>query len=194
MSEREEKLKTLRGIVIQNLTFYDAPVNEIKVKMFATELADLEVNAVAWAFARFRQEKGRRQMPMPADIRDKIEPSAVSDDAIAIEAVARIVESLSRFGGYRHQDARAYIGELGWEVVKRQGGWTQLCTEVGADTPIGVFQAQAIKIAKSVLEHSRAGTLGEAPQLPRARIASDQPAKMISMTELLEHVREKGPK
>lgn len=188
---QEDKLKALRALVIQNLTFYDAPVNEVKVKMFAVELQDLDVVRVSQALAAFRQEKGRRMMPMPSDIRDKIKPLSLSDDTLAIEAVARIVQSLSRFGGYRGEDAKAYIGELGWEVVKRQGGWTELCTNVGVDSPVGVFQAQAIKIAKAVLEQSRAGTLGAPPELPQQRIAADPNAKMVSMKELLEHVKEK---
>lgn len=187
----EDKLKTLKKLVVQNLTFYDAPINEVKVQMFAAELKDLDLGAVISVFASFRQEKGRRLMPMPSDIRDRIKPLSLSDDTLAIEAVARIVQSLSRFGGYRSEDAKAFIGELGWEVVKRQGGWTELCTNVGVDSPIGVFQAQAIKIAKAVLEQSRAGTLGAPPELPQQRIAADPNAKMVSMKELLEHVKEK---
>lgn len=190
---RDEKLKLIRDFVIQNLTFYDAPVNEVKVKMFAAELVDLDLQSISVAFATFRQEKGRRMMPMPADIRDRVKPLAVSDDALAIEAVARIVQGLSKFGGYRGEEAKTFVGELGWEVVKRQGGWTELCSSVGVDNPIGVFQSQAVKIAKAVLEQSRAGTLGDAPELPQHRIAADPTAKMVSMQELLAHVKEKQP-
>jgi hypothetical protein len=157
-----EHLKKLNKLVLENLVFYDAPVNEQKVKMFAAELADLPIERLAQAFAAFRQEKGRRQMPMPADLRARVQPTSVSDESIAIEAVSRVVTAISKFGPYRQADAKEYVGELGWAVVHRQGGWQEVCqVEI-----VGVFQSQALKVARAVLEQSRAGLLDRAPELP----------------------------
>lgn len=162
----EEKLKLIRDLVIQNLMYYDAPIAEVKVKLFAADLADLELADLERALVNFRREPGRRMMPMPSDIRHKIKPVLVSDEALCIEAVARIVQALSSYGPYRHDDAKNHIGQLGWEIVLRQGGWQEVCTSVGVENPIGVFQSQAVKIGKSILEQSRAGTLGTAPAIP----------------------------
>ncbi len=167
----EQKLKLIRDLIIQNLTFYDAPVNEMKVKMFAAELQDLDLQAIDLTLSDFRKEKGRRLMPMPSDIRDKIRPVSVSDESIAIEATTRIVTAISKYGHTNHEAAKNFIGQLGWEVVKRQGGWNEVCqTDM-----VGVFQSQSVKIAKSVLEQSRAGMLDHPPELPVSRHAAGPP-------------------
>lgn len=62
----------LKSMILENAAFYDAPMNELKMKLYAAELLDCVIEEVATAFAFFRREKGRRNMPMPADIRELI--------------------------------------------------------------------------------------------------------------------------
>jgi hypothetical protein len=69
-------MKKIFEIILENASFYDAPMNEIKLKLFAKELEDLSLSDVDRAFAHFRREPGRRVLPMPADIRGFIKPGS----------------------------------------------------------------------------------------------------------------------
>ncbi len=39
----------------------------------------------------------------------------------------KIGDAINRFGAYRPDDAKEWLGELGWETVKRHGSWWDLC-------------------------------------------------------------------
>lgn len=39
----------------------------------------------------------------------------------------KIAQSIKKFGSYNGADAKSYLGDDGWEQVKRMGGWAQLC-------------------------------------------------------------------
>lgn len=155
------KDQLLKDMLLYNFTYYGTQLSEAMVKMFATELADLEIEDLQRAFAEFRREKGRRQMPMPADIRWKIKPDVCSDRALATEAAARILTAISKFGHPNGIHAKEYIGQLGWSVVTMQGGWIELCRSVGDDVPTSVAQSQWIRLAESLLEMGRALTRDE---------------------------------
>jgi len=51
----------------------------------------------------------------------------MSDEEIGQDIAGRIEESISRFGFYNSEQARKSIGELGWKVVEKSGGWEQIC-------------------------------------------------------------------
>lgn len=39
----------------------------------------------------------------------------------------KIVQAMSLFGGYRNDEAKKFIGEIGWKVVQNNGGWQEMC-------------------------------------------------------------------
>jgi hypothetical protein len=135
------------------------------IVMYAEDLADLPYPDVRRAMEECRREPKRRTMPMPADIRDRLTP-AVTDGALALEAAARIVAAISKFGYYNARDSQAYIGEIGWLVVEKMGGWESICTSL-TNKQMGTFHAQCRELAKAQIELSRAGKLDLPPALPR---------------------------
>jgi hypothetical protein len=80
------------------------------------------------------------------------------------EAVARICSSISRFGTPNSDRAREFIGELGWAIVERFGGWRVVC-DVPDMQALGVLRAQMLKLGTSVWNRAKIG-LHEAPALP----------------------------
>lgn len=140
---------------------YDADV----LSMMIDDLQDLPIIQIEAAFARYRRDPKNKFAPMPAQIRELIIPTP-SDDTNAREAVSRIQEAVGKFGSWRGDEARPYVGELGWGIVKRMGGWGHLCENLGTTLDALTFQAQARELAKSHMELSRAGALGQAPALP----------------------------
>ncbi len=158
----EQKLKLIRDIVIENLTFYDAPINEIKVKMYAKDLSNLELENIQRAFSAFRLEKGRRMMPMPADIASFLSPTADSKD-LARETALRIRHAVSKYGWSNSRDAQIYIGDTGWSVVERIGGWQHICENLGTEIQETTFMAQCRDAIESTIN---LGTLGLDPTRP----------------------------
>lgn len=145
-----EKDKLIKDLIIENFVFYNDQISEVRVRIFAAELADLEVEDIARAFAEYRREKGRRLMPMPSDIRSKIQPGDCSHRALAVEAAARILTAIKNYDG-NTQKSKDYIGELGWSVVRVQGGMDELSRSVTNDN-IQICQAQWRDIAMAHLE------------------------------------------
>lgn len=39
----------------------------------------------------------------------------------------KIRESIKKFGSYNGSEAQAFLGDDGWQLVKKMGGWAQLC-------------------------------------------------------------------
>ncbi len=120
-----------------------------------------------------------RYFPTISEIVDRL-PGTLSDSALADAAVSRILQAVSAIGPYRHDDAKSYIGRLGWQVVKQYAGWEELCKALGDDTPVGVFKAQATKTAMLVIERARAGLIDAAPELPSPSHSVDRVKKLIN--------------
>lgn len=154
----------LREVIILTATYYGKTLSEPVLEMYVEDLDDLPNHAVIAAYRTYRRDPKHKFFPLPAQIREIIEPE-VSHDAIANESVARIVESITRFGYMRGTEARVYIGDIGWAVVRRFGGWDQVCRHHGEELSPGQFFAQARSIAMSHLELAKHGRLGEAPML-----------------------------
>lgn len=156
--------QVLKSLLIQDAAYWDAPMNEVKIRAWAEQLQGLDPDQVHAAMKHFRDEKGRREMPKPADIKAFLNPT-VSDDGLAREAAARVIEAISRFGYMRGAEAKEWIGELGWSVVKVYG-WEYICENCGVGLQVGQLTAQIRDLAKSHLEMARAGKLNQAPELP----------------------------
>lgn len=125
-----------------------------------------------------------QKFPTPRQIIEKFKP-VIDDESQAKEAASRIVESVSRFGWNNIDRARAWIGELGWAVVQRQGGWIEVCTTLSHNN-IGILQAQWRELAKSMCVRARQGLLDIPPDIPKA----EKKGEMISFAGLIRKIDE----
>lgn len=64
--------KTVKQLILEDAAYYDAPINELKLNLFAEQLSSATPEKVAAAQRFFRAQPSRRQMPMPADLLDWI--------------------------------------------------------------------------------------------------------------------------
>lgn len=150
-------MKQLYDVILKNAVFYDVQMSEVKLKILAEELVDLPIEQVIRAYDFFRREPNRRQMPMPADVRARVAPSHITNDQFALEASNKIVEAMSKFGWTNPERAEQFMGPIGWEVVKREGGWAQICERTkNEDLPI--LKAQWRELAKVVAVRQAQGS------------------------------------
>lgn len=151
------------AIVLTFFYYAQRPIEEMALKVYYQDLADLEPGAVVRAYDEWRRNPGNRKFPLPTDIRALLSPE-MSDDGKARDAAARVLGAVPKFGSYRVADARAYVGELGWEAMTRVfGTWESLCAELTAKQ-ISTYQAQLRDLSLAILEQGR--KRAGAPALP----------------------------
>jgi len=108
--------------------------------------------------------RSRDPLPSIREIREIVSPE-IDPEAEAIEAAGRIVQAVSSIGPYQPEKAREFIGELGWLVVERDGGWQNVC-RVLTDDNVGMLKAQWRQMAKAQFARAKSNAL-TAPQLPK---------------------------
>jgi len=105
----------------------------------------------------------RDGFPTLAEIIDVLDPRVEAKDA-ASEAANLIWAAIPRCGKAGSEKAKEMIGELGWAVVERMGGWSALCGMKTSER--GTFIAQARELATTVHKKAAMGILEEKPGLP----------------------------
>lgn len=123
----------------------------------------------AWA----RTEK---TFPHPADIREKIKPEINPEDD-AQDVANLIIGAIGKYGYTNPESARMAMGELGWETVRRMGGWKSLCETVTLQNA-ATYRAQIRDYAGTVRRKAMRGELDERTALPRP--AATEVQKLIS--------------
>ncbi len=89
-----------------------------------------------------------------------------ADDADARTAATLIMGAISKHGGIRDLErVRASIGELGWAVVERRGGWQVICDVVNYAN-MATYEAQFRELARAVIQRRRDGVDDVPPALP----------------------------
>jgi len=69
-------------------------------------------------------------------------------DAEANNLANMVIESISSYGPDRIDDVKKHVGEKGWFVIERFGGWNNLCKI--EDKEINITRAQLRDLCKSV--------------------------------------------
>lgn len=176
MNRQEQQ--QLKGLFVATAMYFNHEIPDAALGLYVEDLVDLPFDQVAAAIREIRRDPKTTKCPLPAAIRARVTPES-DPEADSVEAVGRIVHAVSRIGPYRTKDARAFIGELGWLVVQREGGWEQVC-ETLTDDNIGILKAQWRQMAMAQHKRARAG-LVEAPALP----SSDGKILPIDIKKLL---------
>ena len=74
----------------------------------------------------------------------------------SIEAANRIIEAVGKYGHSNPIQAEKHIGELGWLMVEKFGGWADLCSKLNNQNE-GMFRAQLRELGETVIYRERQG-------------------------------------
>ena len=58
---------------------------------------------------------------------DEFEQLSESETEPSLQIAERIVRGMQLFGAYKNEEAKEFIGKLGWKVVQNNGGWQEMC-------------------------------------------------------------------
>lgn len=160
----------IKEAILMAANYYGRPISEPVLRMYAEDLEGLDPRAVVKAYRQYRRNPKHTQFPLPAQIRSLIEP-AQDDDSAARDAASRIIGAVRKHGYTQPQEAHAFIGEVGWSVVSRLGGWVALCQSMN-DRDVPTLTAQFRDLATSVIKRTRMGQGDVPPALPAPEFKS----------------------
>lgn len=146
---------------------FDKILDHDVLRMQIEDLCDLNFHDVVSALNQYRRNPKNTQWPRANKIREIVNPNQ-SVEGMANEAASRIRSAISKFGWPNPTDAKAYIGDLGWLIVERSGGWQYLCENHGIDLNPLTFHAQARDQAKAISESSNAGNFDKPVMIEKA--------------------------
>jgi hypothetical protein len=147
--------------------YYDKPLTQLQFDMYVEDLQELSVEDLIKAIKLYRQDPANDRFPIPSKLIGLLKPS---DEDQAREVLGRIRSAISNIGPYRTGEAKEFVGEIAWEVIKRQGGWEEVCKASYDQLP--AFQANWRDTAKTVMKRDRLGLKDEAPRFERKQLTS----------------------
>jgi hypothetical protein len=171
--------RAVKETIILTASYYNRQLSEQVLEMYIEDLADLDPTAVIAAYRAYRRNPKNLVFPLPAQIRALVAPD-VDPESAAREIAARITGAITKFGWCNATEARAFIGEVGWGIVERQGGWMHLCQNHGVTIQPSAFQAQVRDQAASALKFP-AGAMNQALRI----VERTKAGEMQSIGELL---------
>lgn len=139
---------------------YGRDISRGAMTLMLDSIADLDSHKVLGVLSNWVRSARNKTHPLPGDIRELVNPQ-LSAEAKANEAATRIRAAIVKFGWAQGAEAKEWIGELGWGVVKRTGGWSYLCENHGLTLDPLTFHAQAREIAKSMIEQKKLGVFDQ---------------------------------
>jgi hypothetical protein len=154
------------GILLTGLAeVYGEKLGLDRLRLYLSALSDLTTEQLEEAINEIMRDPRVTRFPLPAAIRARVKPGD-DVDSMAIEAANRIWEALARCGHNNPGSAREFIGELGWAVVQRQGGWGEAFSMQTETSDVVGLKAQWRELAKALHARAKAGTLDAPPALP----------------------------
>lgn len=156
----------------------------VLLELYDKTLATAGYEAAMRAVDRIISTRNARDpFPSIADLM-KIATGVLDDGDNAQEAAHRILEAVTKMGRYRGDEAREFIGSLGWYVVQRSGGWPSLCTQVTPQNA-SILRSQWKELALSAIRRNRLGLLEKAPSFEQPQLpAGDRVKNLVESTAL----------
>lgn len=140
------------------------------INVFEKYFPDETLENFKTAISLYIQDSKNKFMFSPATLKPYLHPE-LSPEAKANEVASRIRSAIGKFGWCNPNEARTYIGELGWKIVERSGGWNYICENHGLDLNPLTFHAQARDQVKALLETHQLGEFDKPIQIEQR----DQP-------------------
>lgn len=150
------------------------PVSEMRIEMVARRLEPLGIDAVCQALEKLVDSS--RRFPTVAEVKAAMGLTDISDEDRAREVGERIYAGIARFGSLlpgsasaarRWQEIEAFLGPIGTEVVRMQGGWNALC-ELATNANAPTLKSQWRELAGVLVRKAKAGDLETPPSFAAA--------------------------
>jgi hypothetical protein len=158
-------MKNIKAMLAMTSAYYQQQLPDHVIAMYAEDLADIPENMLVKAFKKLRADPRVTRFPLPAQIRNAAGCNLeLTIDQEAVEVSNRILQAIGKFGHLSPDEAKEFIGELGWMVVIRDGGWKNICERTTNDD-LPIIRAQWRELAKAIRAMAKSGRLDQPPTL-----------------------------
>lgn len=163
---------------------YGRDITKAALSLMLDSIADLDPREVERVLHDWAGKSKLNRHPSPAEVRELVCPEA-DPKHLAVEAAARVVAAVAKFGWNNLADAREYIGALGWRAVERLGGWQYLCENLGVTLQVTTVQAQVRDLCLATNQLAAAGIDDQPIGLPTGKVAEivNQTAERLSLNK-----------
>lgn len=143
--DQKNKIATVLAYMCE---YYSKSLSKPAIQMMVEDLADLDFQQVYDAFGTYRKDPRNSQFPLPAKIREVINP-AIEKRNVAVELAYKVDKAIKDHGynwvdGYYSENGNYWIGkdkqvfrsfkeavvselgEIGWHAICSRGGWANL--------------------------------------------------------------------
>lgn len=159
--------------------FYGYELEERQLEMYVEVLAKFPEATVLQSGKEYIQNPKNEKFPIPPHkILAKYLPQEADSKDVGREVALRIRHAVSKFGWPSPADARAHIGDLGWGVVERLGGWQHICENLGVTIQETTFMAQCRDAVEST---HRLGEQGFDPARPSIEQSTQRKGDLIQV-------------
>ena len=145
--------------------YYGKTISKAVISMMVSDLSDLDASRVLESYQNYRRDGKNRFFPLPAQIRELVN-FEISPEDKGREVASRVQSAVTKFGYSNPEDAKEYIGEVGWHCVNRFGGWGYVCENLGTNLQVLTFQAQVRDLAQVTIKSKLAGKFDQPIGLP----------------------------
>lgn len=167
-----EERKHVQKLMVVLAEVYNRQISQAAIGVMADALMDLDGAAVVTALKKYISDPNSKGFPMPGQIRSMVSPE-MSSDQLAVEAASKIVEAMAKFGWTNADNARTFMGEIAWDVVTREGGWTALCERTNNDD-LPFLKSQWRELAKVVaIRHAQKQSIALTGPTEKKQIGGD---------------------
>lgn len=172
-------MKPAERMLIDMARFYGFDLDKRRLDLYVQVLEQFPIEAVLQCGREYMQDPRNDRFPVPPHkILARHLPQSADSKDVGRETALRIREAVSKFGWPSPAKAKEHIGELGWSVVERMGGWSHICENLGVEIPESVFLAQARDAAESMHRLGGMGYDSSAPALEQ-RIKPSQELTLV---------------
>lgn len=130
----------VKEAIVLTASYFGVTMKPDVLAMYVEDLQDLSPDKVLEAYKTYRRDPRNKTNPLPSAIRSLVQPKANARDQ-AQEIAHRCFGAIKKFGYTKPEQARGYIGELGWRLIERRGGWYNHCAYT-QESEIPILTAQ----------------------------------------------------
>lgn len=157
------EMASLRKTYVSLCMYYGRQLDDTAISMYVEDLSDLALADVETAILKYRRDPKNKTIPLPAHLRSLVGAGQTPRD-LAEATLLRVMDAIKQFGWCNPNEAKLFVGDIGWRVIAGMGGWRRLCED--PDFNIGVFRAQFINSAETLIKYEDQTTLiASAPAL-----------------------------
>lgn len=177
------EIQQLKADYILLAAYFGTEIQDDVLVAYANDLADMSYEAVKGSMTALRRDPKTIKLPLPSAVRARLTPES-NPDSEAVMVTGRILEAIAKYGPYRIEEAKHWIGPVGWILVKMEGGWEHLNCVHSDD--LGTMKAQWRQTARALIERG-AGTVSDAPQIEGGKRSEG----LTSLGEMLDRITQR---